>query len=370
MFHIILLIAYILPNIYIFFSLRKNFIDEQYRKYFSILYIILAITFPCMEYLSHSDISSLISEITKVGYYALPYLLYLFLTVLIIDILIAINRFAKAIPVSVIKSKMFRNILFAITMTVPFLIVTIGAYRHGIIQISSYKIEIPKKLSNLNHLKIAVAADLHLKGIADRNIVDKFVAKIDSVKPDIVFLVGDIIEGRSQDTEMKSLEGSLKKINSKYGTYASLGNHESHSGNTNLDFFNNSAIIVLQDSFVEIDKSFYLVGRNDSRYESRKTIEDLLKGIPKDLPIIMLNHRPVDFGIVSSNNIDIQFSGHSHNGQLYPINYITSYIYELSWGHKKINNTHFFVTSGLQSWGPAVKTAGASEIMLIDIDFK
>jgi predicted MPP superfamily phosphohydrolase len=370
MFHIILLIAYILPNIYIFISLRKHFINEQHRKKFSILYASLVIILPCIEYLSHSDNSPLISEMTKVGYYALPYLLYLFLTLLIVDLLRMINRFAKAIPVSVIKSSMFRNTLFAITMAVPFLIVIIGAYRHGIIQISSYKIEIPQKMSNLNHLKIAVAADLHLRGIKDQNIVDRFVAKINSEKPDIVFLVGDIIEGDRQDTKMKSLEESLREIHTKYGTYASLGNHESHGDNTKLDFFNNSAITVLQDSFVEIDKSFYVVGRNDSRYESRKTIEDLLKGVPKDLPIIMLNHRPVDFGIVSSNNVDIQFSGHSHNGQLFPINYITSYLYELSWGHKKVKNTHFFVTSGLQSWGPAVKTVGASEIMVIDIDFK
>jgi predicted MPP superfamily phosphohydrolase len=84
---------------------------------------------------------------------------------------------------------------------------------------------------------------------------------------------------------------------------------------------------------------------------------------------IMLDHRPADFGNASSANVDVQVSGHTHNGQLFPLNYITSNMYDLSWGHKKINNTHFFVTSGLQSWGPAVKTAGTSEIMVIDIDF-
>jgi predicted MPP superfamily phosphohydrolase len=370
MFRIIFLIAYTLPNIYIFFRLRKLFIEEQYRNTFSISYIILAITFPFIEYLSHSGNSPVISEITKYGYFALPYLLYLFLTLFLVDLLLAINHLAKAIPVAIIKNKRFRNILFVITMTAPLLIVIIGAYRHGNIQISSYKIEIPKKMSNLNHLKIAVAADLHLKGIADRIIVDKFVAIVNSVNPDIVFLVGDIIEGNRQDAQMKTLEESLRKINSKYGIYAVLGNHESHGGNPQLDFFNNSAIKVLQDSYVEINKSFYLVGRNDSRYDSRMAIEDLLKGVPGVLPTIMLDHRPVEFSVVSSNNVDVQFSGHSHNGQLFPINYITSYLFELGWGHKKINNTHFFVTSGLQSWGPAVKTVGFSEIMVIDIDFK
>jgi predicted MPP superfamily phosphohydrolase len=88
-----------------------------------------------------------------------------------------------------------------------------------------------------------------------------------------------------------------------------------------------------------------------------------------DLPIIMLDHRPPDLGHVSNTNADVQVSGHTHHGQLFPLNYITSNIYDLSWGHKKTNNTHLFVTSGIQSWGPAVKTVGTSEIMVIDINF-
>jgi predicted MPP superfamily phosphohydrolase len=143
-----------------------------------------------------------------------------------------------------------------------------------------------------------------------------------------------------------------------------------HGGIGKLNFVNHSGIKMLQDSFIQIDKSFYLVGRNDSRSTTRKTIEELFNGMQNDLPIIMLDHRPSDFGNVSSTNVDVQVSGHTHNGQLFPINYITSAIYDLSWGHKKIKNTHFFVTSGVQSWGPAVKTAGTSEIMVVDIDFK
>jgi predicted MPP superfamily phosphohydrolase len=66
--------------------------------------------------------------------------------------------------------------------------------------------------------------------------------------------------------------------------------------------------------------------------------------------------------------VDVQFSGHTHNGQLFPLNYIFHSIYELPWGYKKIRNTHFFVTSGLRLWGPPVKTAGKSEIMLVNIN--
>ena len=89
-----------------------------------------------------------------------------------------------------------------------------------------------------------------------------------------------------------------------------------------------------------------------------------------DLPIILMDHRPTELQEVSHTAVDVQFSGHTHNGQLFPINLLTHSIYELSWGYKKIRNTHFFVTSGLRLWGPPVKTAGKSEIMLVEILFK
>jgi predicted MPP superfamily phosphohydrolase len=369
MFRIIFLAVYFVPAIYVLFRLRNYFSNKKHKIYFSILYVVLIFTPLCIEFLSHSSSMPWIANFTKIGYYSLPYLLYLFLAVLLADILLVINHLVKIIPLSIIKNQTFRKTAFFVIVTAPFLIVTNGALWHGNIQINRYQIDIPKKSSDLNHLKIAFAADLHLKGIADKEIVDTFVTKINSLNPDIVLLVGDIIEGDRQDTEMTALEQALRKINAKYGVYAALGNHESHGGISNLSFFNNSAIKMLQDTFIQIDKSFYLVGRNDRRSHTRKAMEELLNGMQNTLPIIMLDHRPSDFGNVSSKNVDVQVSGHTHNGQLFPINYITRNMYDLSWGHKKINNTHFFVTSGLQAWGPAVKTTGTSEIMVIDIDF-
>jgi predicted MPP superfamily phosphohydrolase len=369
MFRIIFLAVYIVPAIYVFLRLRNYFPDPQGRKYFSILYIVGTFTFPCIEFLSHSSSMPWVISFTKIGYYSLPYLLYLFFAVLLADIALVINKLAKVIPISAINTQTFRNKVLLITLAAPFLIVITGALWHGNIQISSYQIDIPKKSSDLHHLKIAFAADLHLKGMADKVLVDSFVTKINSLNPDLVLLVGDIIEGDRQDAEMAVLEQTLRKMNPRYGVYAVFGNHESHGGSPKLDFFNNAAIKVLQDTSIQIDKSFYLVGRNDSRADSRKAIAELLRGRRNNLPIIMLDHRPADFGNASSANVDVQVSGHTHNGQLFPLNYITSNMYDLSWGHKKINNTNFFVTSGLQSWGPAVKTAGTSEIMVIDIDF-
>ncbi len=361
-----LFIIYLLPNIYVFFRLRRLFLNIYPKKYFSILYILLACVFPLAEIIMHSSLSDTFGILSKIGFFSLPYFLYLFLGVIILDIILIINRFVKNHD-SIITNDKLRKITLTILLIVPMIIVAMGAVHHGNIQINNYSIEINRKSSNINNLKIAFTADAHLTGISDKKMVVDFVSKINSLTPDIVLIVGDLVEGDQKNAEMKEIEKILKQINSKYGVYAVFGNHESHGGENILNFFSNSGIIVLQDASVKIDDSFYLIGRNDSRSMTRRTIKELLEGLRTDLPIIMLDHRPSNFDCISRNNIDVQISGHTHNGQLFPVNFITSYIYDLSWGHKKINNTHFFVTSGLQSWGPAVKTIGDSEIMVIDI---
>jgi hypothetical protein len=112
-----------------------------------------------------------------------------------------------------------------------------------------------------------------------------------------------------------------------------------------------------------------LGGRNDRHFGSRKTLPELLQEASENLPILLLDHRPADLEAVIHSSVDVQFSGHTHNGQLFPFNFMAKREYELSWGHKKKGNTHFFVTCGIQGWGPPVRTAGVSEIMLINIDF-
>ena len=131
-----------------------------------------------------------------------------------------------------------------------------------------------------------------------------------------------------------------------------------------------AGIRMLQDAVLKIDGAFYLAGRNDARSRNRKSIEELLQTAPDDLPVILLDHRPTGLDRVSQSHVDIQLSGHTHQGQLFPINIVVRRQYELSWGYRKIRQTHFFVTSGVQLWGPPVRTAGASEILVINVIFR
>ena len=97
------------------------------------------------------------------------------------------------------------------------------------------------------------------------------------------------------------------------------------------------------------------------------SVDELLAGGPKDLPVILLAHRPVELDQAERAGVDIQLSGHTHHGQVFPVNWITSHEYELSWGYLKKGPTHVFVTSGVQLWGPPVRTVGASEILAVRV---
>ena len=158
-------------------------------------------------------------------------------------------------------------------------------------------------------------------------------------------------------------------IKTGYGVYGVLGNHEHYAGQEKGDFFDRAGIMILSDTNLIVNSEFNLAGRNDRHIRTRKPIGTILKFVTDSLPVIMIDHRPTEIDSISKTQVDVQFSGHTHNGQLFPINLITGKVYILSYGYRKIRNTHFFVTSGIQLWGPPVRTTGKSEIMVIDINF-
>ncbi|MFA7228553.1 MAG: hypothetical protein WC061_05910, partial [Melioribacteraceae bacterium] len=134
-------------------------------------------------------------------------------------------------------------------------------------------------------------------------------------------------------------------------------------------------VIVLRDRFEKIDGSFYIVGREDRAIRQfaggrRKELKELLSGIDKSLPVIMMDHQPFALNEASENGIDLQLSGHTHNGQLWPLNYIVEKIYELGWGYKILGNTQYYISCGVGGWGPPVRTGSRPEIINFKIRFE
>jgi len=355
--------------IYTYIRVLRLFSRNVARILFTAGFVVLLAGFPVAETLSHHGAGGLAKVVMIAGYDALPLLLYLVLTVILSDLAIGVARLLKILSKEAVHSPLFRRFRLVAALIIPALVVAAGITNYHHLRIREYTIEVPRRSSSAKELTIAFAADFHLGTITAGRFLERFVAKVNAAAPDIVLIGGDILEGDRRDEDTGKFEAQFRRLHSKYGVYAVPGNHEGHGGGR-TDFFERAGIRLLEDMVVKIDDAVYLAGRNDAHSRNRKPVAGLLRDTLGDLPVILLDHRPTDLENVSRTGVDIQLSGHTHHGQLFPINWITNREYELSWGHIKKNRTHVFVTSGVQLWGPPVRTAGSSEILLLHVLFK
>jgi predicted MPP superfamily phosphohydrolase len=219
-----------------------------------------------------------------------------------------------------------------------------------------------------------MASDFHL-GTANRDAwLEKVVAKINELKPDIVFLPGDIVDMYVPRAGVAQMIATLRKISAPLGVFSVTGNHEYYGGlKKNLEYLAKAGIRVLQDEAVKIKDEFYLVGRKDrtalSFKENRKTLKEILATVDGQLPLILLDHQPYRLGEAEEARIDLQLSGHTHAGQLFPLNLINKKVWEQYWGYLRKGKTQYYVSCGVGTWGPPVRTGSTPEIIQIRLTF-
>jgi hypothetical protein len=237
-------------------------------------------------------------------------------------------------------------------------------------QVSSYNIYIDKQ-SELEQLHVVMVSDTHLGKIVDDDRLKVMVDMVNKLQPDIVLLAGDVVDSDvSLFTEQQVTE-VFKQLNPPLGVFAVLGNHEHINGHVEETVLNleKANVQMLIDETIKIADSFYLVGRDDLS-QQRKPLTELVKDIDKNMPIILLDHQPYHLDEADQLGVDLQLSGHTHRGQLYPNNLITNRIFEVDWGYLAKENLQVIVSNGFGTWGPPIRLGNKPEIVDIKIDFK
>ena len=370
MFHTLITLAYTIPGLYLFLRIWSLFIERRHRVKYIFVFALIFSLYPLSNLVGDSGSGVVARVLETITNYLLPFFLYLFLLVLLTDILLLVNRLIKVVPKEKIKEQRFRyRILFSVILLAA-LVVVGGIINFNTIRTTTYNIEIPKRGSDAEKLRIAFVSDLHLEDGVPESFLKKFVQKANGLNPDVVLLGGDIVEGGRMGERMVSFEKILHELKPVYGVYGVLGNHDGYGRGNVEAFFSRAGIKILQDTTVVISNNFIIAGRHDTRSQWRKTAEELMRGITEDLPVILLDHRPTDYEAIEKTGADIVMSGHTHHGQLFPINLITAGIYELSYGHLSKGTTNFFVSSGLRLWGPPVRTIAKSEIVVVEVTFR
>jgi predicted MPP superfamily phosphohydrolase len=221
-----------------------------------------------------------------------------------------------------------------------------------------------------------MVSDIHLGSLFGKQKVASMVDRINGLHPDLILLVGDILDEAQNPIFEDNTGEPLKMLKAPLGVYAVTGNHEYIGGvNRAVNYIESLNIKMLRDTALLIDNEFYLAGREDrdiNRFteKQRKPLNEILQNVNHQLPVILLDHQPFGLNHAVENGVDLQLSGHTHHGQFWPINYLTNRIYEVSWGYKQKGNTHFYVSCGYGTWGPPIRIGNQPEIVNIKVKFK
>jgi predicted MPP superfamily phosphohydrolase len=263
-----------------------------------------------------------------------------------------------------------------ISIIIVFTVIAIGFINSLHPVITNLNISINKVVHGIKELNIAAATDIHLGTIICKARLERIVNKINSLNPDIILLPGDVVDEDIGPVIKQNLGETLKKLDAKIGIFGITGNHEYIGGAENAcKYLEEHRIFMLRDSYVRIDNTYYIAGREDRSIKGftsklRKPLEEILQGVDKSYPVILMDHQPIHLEEAMKNGIDFQISGHTHHGQLWPFNYITRKVYELDRGYKKMGETHYFVSCGVGTWGPPMRTNCRPEILNIKLRFK
>lgn len=366
--------VYFIGNAYIFVKAYNAIPGARENKVlYTIIFTAIALSFIAAKVLEarHSTVFSDILNI--LGGFWLAFLVYGFFFFLVADLAGLILRLSNVIDQNNIQE--YRKWSFIIVSSVSFVLIAGGFLNAINPKVKEYDININKKTEGVDNLKVAAVSDIHLGSIIRKRSMRKLSAILAEQKPDAVFLLGDIVDGEMGPVIRGDLLKYFTVPHLNEGLYAITGNHEFIGGaKRTIPYIESKGIRLLKDEIVVLPGKIQLIGRLDrdsQRFygKGRKSLDTLMKNVDRSFPVIVLDHQPVKLDEAVANGIDLQLSGHTHNGQFWPLNYFTRAMFEVSYGYYKKGESQFIVSSGFGIWGPRIRSASRSEIVVLNISF-
>lgn len=237
--------------------------------------------------------------------------------------------------------------------------------------IETYEAAIPGLPDHLEGKVIVAVADIHIGSLRGGDWLKACVKKIQDQKPDILLLVGDIVEGhgRRDQSDIKL----LSRLSAPMGAYAVLGNHEFHGDGKDITRqIEANGIKVLRNRWVELQDGLILAGVDDFRSYARSinAKTDLLRKALENRPegpTILLSHRPDQVEKAAAFGVDLMLSGHTHGGQIWPFGYITRQFFPFLQGEYRVKEMTLIVCRGTGTWGPHMRLWSPGEISHITL---
>lgn len=235
-------------------------------------------------------------------------------------------------------------------------------------------------------LRIVMFADSHIGTTFNASGFEKHLKNMEKDRPDLIIVAGDFVDDSTTRDDMLGSVRALGKIRTKYGIFFAMGNHDKgYYGDQRRGFsladmtdeMRRNGITVLTDEISDLPGNITVIGRNDLSVErelqgSRKTASELRALVPENRYTVVIDHQPSDFSRLAEAKFDLVLGGHTHGGQLFPLNSAGKIagVLDLVYGHEQRESTDFIVTSGLSDWALKFKTGTFSEYTVINVNRK
>lgn len=374
-FFTIVFTLYFLINLYLFLKGYRVMPETgNFKKLYLIIFILLAATFITGKVLERNH-STIISDVMNIiGGFWLAFMLYGFLFFLLSDIFLPVLRISGIISADSIPLYRKWSYITVVTLSVLFIA---GGFLNAVIPVvREYNIKINKPAGDTKNFRIAAVSDIHLGSIIRKRSMKKLSEMLRDADPDIVFLLGDIVDGEIGPVLRDDLLSYFSCPECRNGVLAITGNHEFIGGSeTTIPYIEKNGIRILKDEITEVEGGIQIIGRLDrdgARFtgSERKSLDSLMTHVDTSRPVILLDHQPLQINESARLGVDLQLSGHTHNGQMWPLNYIIRLVYDVSYGYAKRGSYNIIVSSGFGLWGPRVRSGSRSEVLVINLSFR
>lgn len=359
----------------------------RFKVPFAVVYLFMALS-PVIAFLLPKSAVAIV--IRRISTYWIGIMLYSLLYVVLFDLLRLIAKHTK-LKNTLLFSRGSVISIGSVVVACAVATCLYGIFNARNIKVNEYSVTVNKSCGSDKHLKAVLVADMHMGYAIGVDHITNMVEKINQQDADIVIIAGDIFDNSYDGMDdPEGIKAQLKSIKSKYGVYAVYGNHDIDEkilmgftfdwGGKQLhnekmtNFMKECNIKLINDESVLINDEFYLLGRRDTDKPgtedgTRAEISELTKDLDKTKPIFVLSHEPDELQKTADAGADIDFSGHTHDGQLFPGNLTIGLFWENPCGMIKKDNMYSIVTSGVGVYGTFMRVGTDAEICSVDIDF-
>ncbi len=221
---------------------------------------------------------------------------------------------------------------------------------------------------DLPKMKLALLSDSHLGRGVSLARFDKALKRLEAEKPDALLVLGDVFEyGENSD----AYAARLAAFKTPQGSYGVLGNHEYYVGyGDSKEFFQKSNIVLLENALTQLSNGVQVAGLKDIKtagVTAQETVQLIRQADPQK-PLILLSHTPLYAQEAAIHGTDLMFSGHTHNGQIWPFNYLVRLQFPRVYGLFDVNGMKFYITSGMFYWGIPLRFLAPAELPIIEVN--